>query len=374
MTTTFFRKIDNKDLGFTIVELLIVVVVIAILAAIVIVAYNGITSRSRDTAIQADVNSFAKVIENDKTTDSVYPSSASAANGGKGLTSGSGNTITYTVDGAGTYFCLQASKTGGQSYYSTTNKLSPTAGVCSGVAGVPNVGVSNVMQAVTNASCPASRTRVVDARDGRSYWVQQLADGKCWMLTNLAYAGGGPNTFGDVKTLTNGAGTSGTFTVPSFYIPPNANVTLEPSNPSTSTDGGVTNTQYGYLYNWCGAMGGQATAACLNAATPAPNTSISICPSGWRLPVGNSGEFGALNTAVNGGAINTDAGLRTTWLGQRSGTWNFGFADQNLMGLYWPSTQSSSNQAYALSFSAGTAYPYDFFTKDRGFAVRCVAV
>ena len=38
------RKLNQ---GFTIVELLIVVVVIAILAAITIIAYNGITTRTR---------------------------------------------------------------------------------------------------------------------------------------------------------------------------------------------------------------------------------------------------------------------------------------------------------------------------------------
>lgn len=46
------------------------------------------------------------------------------------------------------------------------------------------------MQLITSANCPATRIRAVDARDNRTYWVQATPDGKCWMLTNLAYAGG----------------------------------------------------------------------------------------------------------------------------------------------------------------------------------------
>lgn len=42
-----------KTRGFTIVELLIVIVVIGILAAIVIVAYQGVTNRANDSAIKA---------------------------------------------------------------------------------------------------------------------------------------------------------------------------------------------------------------------------------------------------------------------------------------------------------------------------------
>lgn len=52
----------NKQRGFTIVELLIVVIVIAILAAIVIVAYNGITQKSQQSKISADLKAFEKAV------------------------------------------------------------------------------------------------------------------------------------------------------------------------------------------------------------------------------------------------------------------------------------------------------------------------
>ena len=59
--------------GFTIVELLIVIVVIGILAAITIVAYNGIQDRAHNTAVQSDLNAFAKKIATESAASGVYP-------------------------------------------------------------------------------------------------------------------------------------------------------------------------------------------------------------------------------------------------------------------------------------------------------------
>ncbi len=66
----------NKQSGFTIVELLIVVVVIAILAAITIVSYNGIQSRAKAAQYASDASTIAKKAEvfyADPATGNAYP-------------------------------------------------------------------------------------------------------------------------------------------------------------------------------------------------------------------------------------------------------------------------------------------------------------
>ena len=230
------------------------------------------------------------------------------------------------------------------------------------------------IQTVTSTNCPTTRTMVVDARDNHTYWVQKLADGKCWMLTNLAYAGGGTNTYGDTKTLTDDSnGWEQTFTLPRYYVHTNANPTTNPTEPSDSTDGGETNPQYGYLYNWCGAMGGQPS-ACQNAVG-AGFTSASVCPAGWRLPTGGTnGEFNELIAAIDETTEGlVAAALPTTWLSQFGGAWYSTFGEQGSSGRYWSSTQNSSDYAHVLnSYTIWSVDPVYYTYKTNGLSVRCV--
>ncbi len=64
----------QKQAGFTIVELLIVIVVIGILASITIVSFNGVQSRARDTRRSADIHSVQGALELYKLDNGVYPS------------------------------------------------------------------------------------------------------------------------------------------------------------------------------------------------------------------------------------------------------------------------------------------------------------
>lgn len=364
-------KTSRQGAGFTIVELLIVIVVIAILAAITIVAYNGITRQATESSMKSDLHSAATSVGADNTVNGSYPASASAANNGQGLKSSPGTTMSYVLTSTG--YCISVSNPKTPSVYSITEQGSISSASCPAP-----IADGSFMQNIGNVNCPTTRIRAVDARDNRTYWVQKLADGKCWMLTNLAYGGGGTNTYGDVRTLTNGGGGGATQGAPRYYIPTGANPTTEPTAPSLSSDGGATNTQYGYLYNWCGLMGGQATTACANANGLPANTTISVCPAGWRPPTaGAGGELATLNSTVNGGSTTTDAGLRSAWLAQLNGYWSIAFNSQGTRGYYWSSTQGAPDvngnpRTYAMYLDSATFSIATSFNLDLGAAVRCI--
>lgn len=367
----------NSRRGFTIVELLVVIIVIAILAAVTIVAYNGVSNRAKASSAQSAAETASKKVQTYMTTNADQaPADLATA----GITDSGSTTFQYSKDATTSpqTFCITATTSGVSYYIDNITHTNPTAGACSGHINGGAVVIANgsYIQTITSANCPATRTRAVDARDSHTYWVQKLADGKCWMLTNLAYAGGGTNTYGDVKALTNGTGGSSTYTTPMYYVATGSNPTTEPTAPSASTDGGATNPQYGYLYNWCAALGGQATTACIDVATPAANATVSVCPAGWRLPTGSSitGELTLLNNAVNSGSTNSDAGLRTNWLAQYGGTWNNGFSGLGSLAYYWSSSLYSSTSAYDLYFYSFNISPANGLIKTYGAGVRCVAV
>ncbi len=67
------KRYGQRHLGFTIVELLIVIVVIAILAAISVVAYNGIQGRAKDASRATGALNILKALEAYKITNGQYP-------------------------------------------------------------------------------------------------------------------------------------------------------------------------------------------------------------------------------------------------------------------------------------------------------------
>ena len=134
----------QKQTGFTIVELLIVVVVIAILAAITIVSYNGITSRANNTAVQNDLSNLAKKIEMIRAEGSSYPLPLTAS---MGLTATKGsyevrNNLYYCLSAAGDQFALGAVSKSGTGYmYTSRGGLTGPVSV-SGAAVCDRVGQS----------------------------------------------------------------------------------------------------------------------------------------------------------------------------------------------------------------------------------------
>ena len=68
----------KKNRGFTIIELLIVIVVIGILAALVIVTYNGIQQKARDTERKTDIKALQGHMEAYWADNAKYPTLAEA--------------------------------------------------------------------------------------------------------------------------------------------------------------------------------------------------------------------------------------------------------------------------------------------------------
>lgn len=89
MSLSNIKKLQSER-GFTIVELLIVIVVIGILAAIVIVAYTGVTRNANNNKIKSNASSIQKVAETINANSGSYPSDAVAANW---TNSENGNTV-----------------------------------------------------------------------------------------------------------------------------------------------------------------------------------------------------------------------------------------------------------------------------------------
>lgn len=103
-----FGQSNRRDaLGFTIVELLVVIVVIGILAAISIVSYTGITKKANEATIQTDLTNASKKIKMYYAEHGVYPASMPTSDGG----------VTYCPTGpADTNYCIKPSNIGSFNY------------------------------------------------------------------------------------------------------------------------------------------------------------------------------------------------------------------------------------------------------------------
>lgn len=361
--------------GFTLIELLVTIVIIGILVGIGVVSYNGIMKQNRQKDLENSLIDAAGKVQNYISKNNKLPIGLSDV----GVENSGGVTYIFKK-GKFPKFCIEGRTTGATLFMNSSDGTLSNSR-CSPIS--PNI------QTITKATCPTELTQVKDARDNNSYYIKKLADNQCWMLTNLAYAGGtsngGSNTYSDV--VNQGSGVRGTntiygpdnagtptYTEARYYIPSGANPTIDPTPPSTSTDGGVTNPQFGYLYNWCAAMGGQDTAACSSTETPAPVPTTNICPAGWRLPTGGNGrELVMLNTAINDGRIDTDAGLLTHGFFQYGRFWNQGFGGR--WGHYWSSSQYFTTSVHVLFFGSSTvdAVSNKYGNKSLGQAVRCIA-
>tara|TARA_B100002052_G_C15648574_1_gene491772 strand:+ start:78 stop:572 length:495 start_codon:yes stop_codon:yes gene_type:complete len=69
-------SLKQRQSGFTIVELLIVIVIIGILATLVIVTFSGVQQKARDSERKTDINGIASQMEAFYAQEGYYPAAA----------------------------------------------------------------------------------------------------------------------------------------------------------------------------------------------------------------------------------------------------------------------------------------------------------
>ena len=276
-----------------------------------------------------------------------------------------------------------------------------------------------------------SVSALTDERDGDTYAVAKLADGNCWMIENLRLE----STNSDNSTGNLAQGYGGQFagladaetawannitTANSLYSTDGADSTINigtsnagyrfprynnlntPSDPTNRPQNPTSNTftndsttvgmySYGNYYTWAAAI------ADTTAYSSGDHNTTSICPTGWKIPLGNTStgdiEQGASDAAnkVTGfsyldrkmggtGAYQSTAADSLRW---RKFPVNFVYSgivrggsvlNRGSYGDFWSSTAFSSYSAYGLYLYSSSVYPgTNGNGKYSGRAVRCVA-
>ena len=203
----------------------------------------------------------------------------------------------------------------------------------------------------------------------QSYVVRKLNDGNCWMAENL-----------QLNLVSGKSIKVGTFASGEADWTPNSDTSS--SNPfnyaiTQNYKENIAVADYrsishnNWYYTWYGATTGQG------ANTSNPSITQSICPKGWRLPLGGdstgSKSFYYLITTKygqsTGSAINNDP-LNF----YPAGYYYSGSLNGSANGCYWSATSSSNNYAYGLYFTGSNVNPQNYDNKYYGLSVGCVSL
>ena len=322
--------------------------------------------------------------------------------------------ISATVS-SGNRFTGWSQTAGTASSFGSTTSASTTFTMPASAATIYADGFQKYIQNVTTATCPTAVTIVYDNRDETPYHIQKLADGKCWMLDNLALdltdstvksnlsASNTNASATSISKLINGGGTTSdkyatagvaNWTTSYSYSAPLVNLTNKDVVPSNASTNGKGYNKVGGYYNFCAASAGSYCYG--NGTDPGTITfkprddeaSYDICPNNWRMPTSNTGEYGALANAIYGSTGDTGdataiANYRNALSLPFSGSFNNGSArGQGSDGSFWSKIQYSSDSfnkenelsdMYSLGVSTSHVTPSDFDDRKDGLSVRCLA-
>ncbi len=220
------------------------------------------------------------------------------------------------------------------------------------------------------ASSPATGTNQV------SYKVRKLADGNCWMTQNLKLTLSTSTTL-EVGTFTGGTTSWTPNSTTEAYV---YNYAITPSTKadlSVNTDIDAKNGGNAWYYPWYAATAGQGT------QTTSPNITQSICPKGWRLPLGTTADKSFYNLFTTKYGLESSAAGSTSLQSFPLDFTLSGYVDNGSQlgagsyGYYWSASPDTSRpgSAYNLYFRSDIIASQNYYSaKYYGRSVRCVSV
>ena len=283
--------------------------------------------------------------------------------------------------------------------------------VASGITYMQDINSGN-SASVLSALTTGNTYQIKDNRDNETYCVGKLADGKLWLLDNLALdlldsdvqAKMYSSTDNNHDTMTNasnatlkylfagGGTTSNKYATSKVIAWPSSSYSYSvpwiqmdyvdsPTTGDTYVSGvDTTSWKYGGYYNYCAASAGSyCYGNGTSAGTSSGNATEDICPKGWRMPTGNtSGEYSALANEIYGSTGSTSdatayANYRSALRLPLSGYFDNGSANsQGSFGYWWSSTRNGNNGMYRLYANTSGIGPAGNRGRDYGGSVRCV--
>ncbi|MBR3270121.1 hypothetical protein IKG07_02640 [Candidatus Saccharibacteria bacterium] len=237
------------------------------------------------------------------------------------------------------------------------------------------------IQNLDPALCTAAPREVIDERDDQIYTIQRLADGNCWMVTDMNL--GATNITQELNSSNTNIVTPVSAATFNSWRKTFSTVSASLSSgefiPISGTDS-VSGTNYGVLYNYCVASGGSI---CANSYTS--NATYDICPAGWRLPTGgangepanlynqpNYNSYAKMRASVADGGVALDlsgAFYNTSYdYSQHTGKY----------GIYWTSTRETGTGTstrvynYRVDDTNSTFSGATYDHRSWGMAVRCI--
>lgn len=246
-------------------------------------------------------------------------------------------------------------------------------------------------------------TALTDLRDGDTYAVAKLADGKCWMIENLRLdntaehnsdgflARGYASDFvglaaPEVPWSSNSHEANSLYSIdgttavtvsgpnPAWRIPRYNNDNTANSTPHMTTRGHNLNIySFGNYYTWSAAVADTSEVNYYG-----DHNATSICPTGWRLPTSGHGvtDFGTLNPKV--GSEEEKSSLMLAYPNNfvYSGYVDYGeICARGTEGMYTSSVTSWSMEGTVWSLNINAARTTHLFaaSRDRGLSIRCIA-